>query len=237
MPMDEKRIEQLKKLSEKLSHAFRDFILFNTALTHRSYANENPETVREDNERIEFLGDAVLQLCISDILIKKFPEYNEGQLSKVRAAMVNEQPLAGLAREYRIGDFMLLGKGEENSGGRDKDSILGNAIEAIIGSIYLDGGYESALRFIETSFQPLVDEWIECPLYMDYKSLLQETSQSRFKLVPQYQIVSESGPDHDKTFTIEISINDTTITAGTGKNKKEAEQDAARKALDKLENT
>jgi dsRNA-specific ribonuclease len=149
--------------------------------------------------------------------------------------MVNEQPLAGLARKYRIGDFMLLGWGEEKSGGRNKDSILGNAVEAIIGAIYLDGGHESSLRFISTTFQSLVDEWVDSPIYLDYKSLLQEASQGRFKLVPQYQITGAFGPDHDKTFEIEASIGDIVSTTGTGKNKKEAEQDAAQKALQKLE--
>ena len=233
--MDEERIENLEELSEILSYTFSDITLLDISLTHSSYANENPDLAWEDNERLEFLGDAVLQLCMSDILIRRFPAYDEGQLSKVRAAMVNEQPLAGLAREYRIGDFMLLGRGEENSGGRDKDSILGNAVEAIIGAIYLDGGYKSALRFIETTFQSFVDEWIESPIYLDYKSLLQEASQGRFRLVPQYRITGASGPDHDKTFEIEASIGDIVSTTGTGKNKKEAEQDAARKALQKLE--
>jgi len=233
--MEEERIDSLEKLSEMLRYTFSDFTLLDISLTHSSYANENPDLAWEDNERLEFLGDAVLQLCMSDILMKRFLDYAEGQLSKVRAAMVNEQPLAGLAREYRIGGFMLLGRGEENSGGRDKDSILGNAVEAIIGAIYLDGGYESALRFIEATFQSLVDEWIESPIYLDYKSLLQETSQGRFRLVPQYRITGASGPDHDKTFEIEASIGDIVSTTGTGKNRKEAEQEAARKALQKLE--
>ncbi len=233
--MEEERINSLEELSEMLSYTFSDITLLDISLTHSSYANENPDLAWEDNERLEFLGDAVLQLCMSDILMKRFPDYTEGQLSKVRAAMVNEQPLAGLAREYRVGGFMLLGRGEENSGGRDKDSILGDAVEAIIGAIYLDGGYESALRFIETAFQSLVDEWVESPIYLDYKSLLQETSQGRFRLVPQYRIIGASGPDHDKTFDIEASIGDLISTTGTGKNKKEAEQDAARKALQKLE--
>ncbi|MEA3471547.1 MAG: ribonuclease III [Thermodesulfobacteriota bacterium] len=233
--MDEERIDSLEKLSEMLSYTFSDITLLDTSLTHSSYANENPDLAWQDNERLEFLGDAVLQLCISHMLIKRFSDYAEGQLSKVRAAMVNEQPLAGLAREYRIGEFMLLGRGEENSGGRDKDSILGDAVEAIIGAIYLDGGYESTLRFIRATFQSLVDEWIESPIYLDYKSLLQEASQGRFRLVPQYRITGASGPDHDKTFEIEASIGDIVSTTGIGKNKKEAEQNAARKALQKLE--
>ena len=233
--MDEERIENLESLSEMLSYTFRDITLLDISLTHSSYANENPDLAWEDNERLEFLGDAVLELCMSDILIKRFPDYTEGQLSKVRASMVNEQPLAGLAREYQIGGFILLGRGEENSGGRNKDSILGDAYEAIIGAIYLDGGYEKSLLFIRATFQPLVDKWLESPIYLDYKSLLQEASQGRFRLVPQYRIVSASGPDHDKTFEIEASIGDIVSTIGTGKNRKDAEQDAAGKALRELE--
>ena len=233
--MDEERIKNLEELSETLSYTFNDIILLDISLSHSSYANENPDLAGEDNERLEFLGDAVLQLCMSDILIRRFPDYAEGQLSKVRAALVNEHSLAGLAREHRIGYFLLLGRGEENSGGRDKDSLLGDAVEAIIGAIYLDGGYEKALQFIRTTSQSLVDEWIESPIYLDYKSLLQETSQGRFKLVPQYRITGASGPDHDKTFEVEASIGDIVSTTGAGKNKKEAEQDAARKALQKLE--
>lgn len=233
--MDEERIKNLEELSETLSYTFNDITLLDISLSHSSYANENPDLAGEDNERLEFLGDAVLQLCMSDILIRRFPDYAEGQLSKVRAALVNEHSLAGLAREHRIGDFLLLGRGEENSGGRDKDSLLGDAVEAIIGAIYLDGGYEKALRFIRVTFQSLVDEWIESPIYLDYKSLLQETSQGRFKLVPQYRITGASGPDHDKTFEVEASIGDIVSTTGAGKNKKEAEQNAARKALQRLE--
>lgn len=233
--MDKERIDSLEELSERLSYTFNDITLLDLSLTHSSYANENPDLAQENNERLEFLGDAVLQLCISDILVKKFPDYAEGQLSKVRAAMVNEHPLAGLAREYRIGDYLLLGRGEDHSGGREKDSLLGDAVEAILGAIYLDGGYEETLLFIGATFQSLVNEWLESPIYLDYKSLLQEASQGRFKLMPQYRIASASGPDHDKTFEIEATIGDIISTTGIGKNKKEAEQKAARKALQKLE--
>jgi len=233
--MDKERIENLESLSEMLDYTFDDIGLLDLALTHGSYANENPDLAGGDNERLEFLGDAVLQLCISDMLIERFPEYTEGQLSKVRAFMVNEQSLAGLARQYRIGEFMLLGRGEENSNGRNKDSILGDAFESIIGAIYLDGGYKAALGFIRRVFRSPVDEWARKPVYRDYKSLLQEASQGRFREIPRYRIAGASGPDHDKTFEVELSIGDIVSTRGTGKNKKEAEQDAARKALQELE--
>ena len=234
--MDKERIKALEGLSEILDHyTFDNMDLLDLSLTHGSYANENPDLVRGDNERLEFLGDAVLQLCISDMLTEKFHGYTEGQLSKARACMVNEQSLATLARQYRIGEFLLLGRGEEKAEGRNKDSILGDAFEALIGAIYLDGGYEIALGFIRRVFLSLVDEWSQKPVYRDYKSLLQEASQSRFRAIPRYRITGTSGPDHDKTFEVELSIGDTVSTQGSGKNKKEAEQDAAREALQKLD--
>ncbi|MDD5723131.1 MAG: ribonuclease III [Syntrophales bacterium] len=233
--MDEKRIRSIEGLSETLGYTFGDTGLLDLALTHGSYANENPDLARGDNERLEFLGDAVLQLCISDMLIERFPEYPEGQLSKARAFMVNEQSLAELARQHRIGDFMLLGRGEEKAEGRNKVSILGDAFESVIGAIYLDGGYEAALGFIRRVFRSPVDEWARKPVHRDHKSLLQETSQSRFRETPHYRIANTFGPDHDKTFEIELSIGDIVSTRGAGKNKKEAEQDAAREALRKLD--
>jgi ribonuclease-3 len=233
--MDKERIRALEGLSEGLGYTFGDLGLLALSLTHGSYANENPHLARGDNERLEFLGDAVLQLCISHLLMERFPEYTEGQLSKARAFMVNEPSLAGLAREFRIGEFMLLGRGEENSEGRNKDSILGDAFESLIGAIYLDGGYDAAFSFIGRAFRSPVDEWAQKPVYRDYKSHLQEASQNRFREIPRYRIISVSGPDHNKTFEIEVSIGDGIAATGTGKNKKEAEQDAARKALQKLD--
>ncbi len=235
--MDNERLKALKVLSGMLGHKFNDIGLLSSALTHGSYANENPDLVSGDNERLEFLGDAVLQLCISDRLIRKFPDYTEGQLSKTRASMVNDQSLAGLARQKMVGDFLLLGRGEENADGRNKDSILADAFEAIIGVIYIDGGYETAKSFIKQTFAPLIDRWLEQPVLRDYKSLLQELSQRRFKLMPRYQMLKAYGPDHDKTFEISVGIGDSIDTTGSGKSKKEAEQDAARKALHVLKKT
>ncbi len=232
--MDKERIGALEGLSESVGYRFGDIALLDHALTHGSYANENPELAPGDNERLEFLGDAVLQLGMSDMLMECFPEYTEGQLSKLRAAMVNEPSLATLARRFRIGDFILLGKGEEKADGRNKDSILGDTFESLIGAIYLDGGYEPSHAFIKRAFRPLIKRWADQPLYRDYKSLLQETSQSRFKEIPRYRIINTTGPDHDKMFEVEGSIGGIINTTGTGKNKKEAEQDAARKALEIL---
>ena len=231
----EDRIADLNNLAEILSYTFSDLSLLDNALTHRSFANENQDSHYKDNERLEFLGDAVLELCITDILMKDFPDDTEGQLSKLRASVVNEQPLAELAKQFHVGDFLLLGKGEECSGGRTKSSILENTVEAIIASVYLDGGYEKTLSFINDLFQPLIKKWAKVPFYHDYKTSLQEQSQGRFKIIPKYQLVSEYGPDHDKMFQIQVSIADITSTTGLGKSKKEAEQEAAKKALEELE--
>jgi len=233
--MHEDRLKKIKYLEELLSYEFRDIGLLDTALTHRSYVNENQEPDCKDNERLEFLGDAVLQLCMSDILIKQFPDYTEGQLSKLRASMVNEQPLAKMALDFHIGNFMLLGKGEEASGGKMKYSILADAFEAVIAAIYLDRGYEKVFSFINNAFRPRIAKWGKEPIYRDYKSLLQELCQSRLKAIPKYELIAEFGPDHDKTFQIEVSAGSIISETGLGKNKKEAEQEAARAALEKME--
>jgi len=235
--MDKERMKNLKGLAKALGHAFGDVTLLELALTHGSYTNENPDMAGKDNERLEFLGDAVLQLGISDLLMEHFPDCDEGQLSKARAFMVGEQSLAGMARRYGIGDFILLGKGEEKAGGRKKDSILGDAFESIIGAIYLDGGHKAALSFILRVFRSAVDAWEKKPGTRDFKSLLQEISQDRFKEIPRYRTAGVSGPDHDRTFEVEASIGDRLAATGTGKSKKEAEQDAARAALEKLDAT
>ncbi len=204
------------------------------ALTHRSYANEHAAQGCADNERLEFLGDAVLQLCTSHLLMRLFPGDAEGQLSKRRTSIVNERPLAELARQLDLGSFLLLAKGEDQSGGREKSSLLSDAFEAVIAAIYLDGGYRGANRFIERFFTPLIREEGEVPIYRDYKSDLQELAQGRYHFIPRYELVGESGPDHDKTFEMEVRVAHVVSIRARGKNKKEAEQEAARLALDLL---
>ena len=231
------RIEHLTILEGYVSYTFKNMMLLHTALTHRSFVNENQDLNYRDNERLEFLGDAVLELCISDVLMKQFPEYNEGDLSKVRASVVNEQPLAKLAEDFHIGNFILLGKGEEASGGRHKYSILSNAFEAVIAAIYLDGGFEKALSFIARAFEPLISEWTEDPFHHDYKTLLQELSQSRYKIIPKYKMTNEYGPDHNKIFEVQLTIPNIIATRGTGRSKKEAEQNAAHNAMKELEDS
>jgi len=231
--MPEERILDIHQFQKSIDYLFRDVSLLDTALTHRSYVNENPSEADCDNERLEFLGDAVLELCISDLLMKHFPAYQEGQLSQLRAAIVNEQPLAGLAKSFHLGDYLLLGKGEEASGGRTKPSLLANAFEAVIAAIYLDGGFEKAAALIRRLFTPLIEEGYRT--YRDYKTTVQQMSQHAFKETPRYTLIREYGPDHDKTFEIQISIADHIQATGIGKNKKEAEQRAAGQAIRILE--
>ena len=232
--MNEERLLALTTLEEGLAYHFRDMVLLDRALTHRSFANENACPAGQDNERLEFLGDAVLDLCISDLLMRHFPEDSEGRLSKKRAACVNERSLAALARNFNLGDGLLLGKGEELSGGRAKPSLLSNAFEAVLAAIYLDGGFDEAAAFVHRFFSDLIDDGPQSVLYQDYKTLLQEACQVRFHETPRYSVVQEFGPDHDKTFDVQLDIADRITASGTGKSRKEAEQEAARKALELL---
>ena len=229
--MNDETATNIEELERELGYFFRDPRLLVNACTHRSYTNENPFAPLPDNERLEFLGDAVLQLGVSDLLMARFPNFTEGQLSKIRAAVVNEQSLAGLARKFALGRHLLLGKGEEASGGRDKPSLLADTLEAIIAAVYLDGGYEQAARLIGTFFSPLITAGKgKSPHFQDYKSALQEYCQNRFHEPPRYVLLAETGPDHDKTFTVELRVSETAMSAGTGKSRKEAEQQAAKQA-------
>ena len=229
--MNDGRRNVLTALEERLDYRFRDPALLDQALTHRSFAHELSGPGITDNERLEFLGDAVLGLCISDLLMQAFPDVAEGYLSKRRAACVNERALAVWANRFDLGEGLLLGKGEEGSGGRTKPSLLANALEAVVAAIYLDGGFDKVMAFIRRIFGDLSAS----PLYRDYKTLLQEICQSRFHTVPQYSVIREYGPDHDKTFEVLLDVAEGIATSGTGKNRKEAEQEAARRALGHLE--
>ncbi|HVO67977.1 MAG TPA: ribonuclease III [Syntrophales bacterium] len=232
--MSDERLTILRNLQQILAYTFNDINLLDNALIHRSFVNENPAQSYKDNERLEFLGDAVIGLCLSDMLIKKFPDYAEGQLSKLRAYVVNEHSLADLARELNIGDFLLLGKGEEGSGGRTKNSILSNAFEAVAAAIYLDRGFEEVSKFLNRIFAPLIEEGTKSITYRDYKTALQEICQNRFKETPKYTLIRETGPDHDKVFEISLVVAGSITATGMGKSKKEAEQQAAQKALEAI---
>lgn len=233
--MIEPRRKRLQELEERIGYRFADIALLDTALTHRSFVNENPALPVRDNERLEFLGDAVLELTISDLLMKTMPDSAEGQLSKLRAAVVNERPLADLARRFRLGELLLLGRGEESSGGRAKSSLLANAFESMIAALFLDAGFDRTAAFIRELFAPLIGQGAETVLYRDFKTAVQEVCQVRFRDVPRYQVLSETGPDHDKRFETGLVIGERVIATGTGRNKKEAEQRAAKAALERLD--
>ena len=208
------------------------------ALVHRSFAYENQDS-RADNETLEFLGDSVLGLAISHLLLDLFPHCDEGELSRLRSSIVNERELAQIASSFSLGDFLLLGKGEELSGGRQKPSLLANGLEAVLAAVYLDGGLDSALRLVQTLFSDYLEhkeeDFLLKTLDKDYKTQLQEITQARLKLTPLYYLESEVGPDHDKTFFMRVEIGDRVLAYGDGKSKKEAQQEAARKAIARIE--
>lgn len=233
--MDGQRAQILKGLEKRLGWHFTDITLLDNALTHRSFVNENTTLDCRDNERLEFLGDAVLELTISDILMKRFPDHSEGQLSKLRASVVNEQPLAELARRFALGEHLLLGKGEEGSGGRLKPSLLANAFESVIAAMFLDGGFDRTAAFIGGLFGPLLEKSDLSTIYRDYKTAAQELCQVLFREMPRYTVISETGPDHDKRFEMSLVIGEQVIATGTGRSKKDAEQQAARIAMEKLQ--
>jgi ribonuclease III len=217
-------------LEAKLAYTFRDASLCETALTHKSWMNESQETERTDNERFEFLGDAVLALVTSDLLMRRFPEQPEGDLSKARAAIVNEAGLARVAEILALGQWIFLGRGEEQAGGRQKRSLLANAFEALIGAIYLDGGFTAAFEVTERLFAPIIAE-VPSAASKDFKSRLQEIAQARLQMAPSYTVLSEQGPDHAKTFEVSISIGEKEYGRAFGRSKKEAQQNAAERAL------
>ncbi len=215
-------------LQERLGHRFVRGEHVLDALTHRSFAAEG-----DNNEKLEFLGDAVLALAMSDVLMARFPEAREGELSKIRASLVNADVLARHARAHELGRLLRLGKGEERSGGRDKVSILAAAYEAVLGAVYLDAGYEAARAVVERDFASDVAEHLSVGL-RDYKTRLQEVTQRLFRETPSYSVVEESGPDHEKRFVSEITIAGQTRGRGEGRTKKAAEQEAAMQALARL---
>ncbi len=228
------RPEDYKELYKRLGYRFRDHTLLRQALTHRSFMNEVADPEIEDNEKLEFLGDSVLGLVISDFLYRTFPRFHEGDLSRVKSHVVSEPFLALIAKELDLGSFLLLGKGEAASGGHEKNSLLSDCYEAVIAAVYLDGGIRAAREFLLYCFQERVETLIENQHILDHKSLLQEHAQELFNCIPRYRLRRIIGPDHDKTFEIELRIKQDVFSIGTGKNKKEAEQSAAKAALTKL---
>ena len=223
-------MEDIEKFEEILNYKFKDKSLLVQALSHSSYANEKKKS-RVSNERLEFLGDSVLSIVVSQYLFEHLTHIAEGELTKLRASLVCEKSLYLFAKQIHLGDFILLGKGEENTGGRARTSILADAFEAVIAAIFLDGGLESAskhiLRFIPEDIQRL-----KKPAFSDFKTILQEIVQKNPEEKAEYVLAGEEGPDHDKRFVVEVHLNSNVIGEGTGKSKKEAEQMAAKQALE-----
>ncbi len=229
------RKEELAKLQKTLAYSFMEVKLLNKALTHKSYVNETEENLKH-NERFEFLGDSVLDLIVSEYMIRKFSDYKEGVLSKIRAGVVNESCLAKLARKIDLGDYLLLGRGEEMSGGRNKPSLLANAYEALVGAIYFDSNLETAAKVLLPSIKKEIKGFIETPESRDYKSDLQEYTQNKMVCIPAYKVTKEIGPDHEKQFEVVVSIKNKSRGKGMGRSKKEAEQAAAKMALEGFRN-
>ena len=221
---------RLELLETNLNYTFKDRSLLSNALCHRSYMNENQSSCDSDNERLEFLGDAVLGLCVGHMLMAGDPEKREGELSKLRSNLVSEPGLAAMARKIDLGRFIKLGKGEFLSGGGDKNSILSDAFEAVIAAVYLDAGFDRTKAMLDALFEMPVKKTLSSCKTVDYKSTIQEYAQERYGTTPEYAVEKEIGPDHDKTFEISICM-DAVKALGRGKTKKAAEQDAARNAL------
>ena len=220
----------LHELEKAIGHSFRDISLLENALAHSSYANERFHNSLRSNERLEFLGDSILGMIVADHLYRNFPDRPEGELTRMRADMVCEQSLALIANRISLGGYLLLGHGEDRFGGRNRNSILADAVESVIAACYLDGGYEAALKFVSTFV--LVDIPVVKFHNTDYKTALQEKIQQKKNQVLSYRLVGEEGPDHDKRFRVEVLLNGNPIGTGTGTSKKRAEQDAARAALE-----
>jgi ribonuclease III len=221
------------KAEKKIGVEFNDKSLLIKAFTHRSYLNENKGTEMEHNERLEFLGDAVLELAVTSFLYEKYPKRNEGDLTSFRAALVNTNTLSNIAVELGFNEFLLLSKGEAKDTGRARQYILANSFEAVVGAVYLDLGYQAAYAFIAKNIFPLIDEIVSDGTWVDSKSMFQEKAQEKFGVTPVYETIQEEGPDHDKVFTVAVMINKRIEAKGKGSSKQDAEQIAAHEALKK----
>jgi ribonuclease III len=232
--MEKERKKALKELQKKIRYRFKSLELLNQGLRHKSFVHENVDAQGQDNERLEFLGDAVLDLVIGHLIMSRYPDYQEGSLSRLRASVVNETRLAKIARDLSLGQYLLLGKGEEMTRGREKSSILSSTLEALLATIYLDGGYKKAFKAIARLFSPTLEVAEKESFYQDYKTKLQEVSQNTLKATPRYVLAKEYGPDHNKVFGVQVQIQGKVAGMGAGRSKKEAEQRAARRTLEKL---
>ena len=227
--------KDFKELQKKLNIKFKNSNLLKQAFVHRSYLNENPAFELNHNERLEFLGDAVLELVVTEYLYKNYPDLAEGEMTSLRAALVNSQMLAQIADHLGFNDFLFLSKGEAKETGRGRQYILANTFEAFTGAYYLDRGYQAAAEFINKNLLPGLKNIIDKKLWRDHKSLFQETAQERVGITPNYEVLSESGPDHDKNFEVGVYLGKELVAQGEGASKNEAQQKAAENAL-KLKN-
>jgi len=229
--------EWLGELQHSIGYVFNDFVLLTTALTHKSYANESKDTFSDDNERLEFLGDAVLSIIVSDYLFKHFQLLPEGDLTRIRSSVVNERSLAGFARKISLGSYLRLSKGEQMSHGFERDSILADAFEAVIAAVYLDGEMEAAKAFLAPFIRMAVERHLSGDKEtVDYKTLLQELTQQNPDDVLKYVNIATRGPDHDREFRAQVQLNDKPLASAWGKSKKQAEQRAAEAAIEALKN-
>ena len=227
--------DEFDEIENRVGHRFKDRGLLEHALTHKSRAAEDASGGVVDNESLEFLGDAVLGLVVADLLFHMYPDSDEGQKSKIKASVVSTQALARGAEELQLGAHLLLGRGEEKTGGRFKQALLADAYEALIAAVYLDGGLPAAAAFLERELSDAIEEGAgQTVVGQDYKSALQERVQALGHSLPEYRVAAESGPDHRKVFTVEVTVSGEALGSATGKAKKAAEQEAARQALDKL---
>jgi len=224
-------MKDFNAFEKTIQYKFKNEDLLKQAFVHRSYLNEHRGLRMEHNERLEFLGDAVLELAVTDFLYRKYPEKTEGDLTSFRAALVNTTTLSVIAAGLTMDDFLLLSKGEAKDTGRARQYILANTFESVIGALFLDGGYSAAERFIAEYLFPLTDKMVEERLWQDAKSHLQEKAQEKAGVTPEYSTLKEIGPDHSKRFVVGVFLNEEKISEGEGNSKQEAEQDAAEKAL------
>ena len=232
-PVSSERRKELLLFEKHSKIRFKRLELLNLAFCHRSFSNENPTQI-DNNERLEFLGDSVLGLITAEYLFRILPDNPEGDLARIKSFVVSESSLAEIAGELKIDNYILIGKGEEYSGGRRKKAILADCMEAIIGAYYLDSGYKLVRRFVLSCLSKEIQKVLENKHQKDYKTLLQEYVQKSYKTYPKYAVVKKTGPDHNRTFWIEVIVNGTSYGPGKGKNKKEAEQEAAGIAYNKL---
>ena len=224
----------LTALQKRLKIKFKNKALLEQALVHSSYINENPDLAEGDNERLEYLGDAVLGFIIAEELYKRFPQFSEGEMTRVRSSLVSQAALSRLAKSIKLGDYLYLGKGEEGGGGRNKPANLSGALEALIAAIFLDRGLAVTRKFVLRLMSRKLGKALSKGVEADYKTKLQEMVQAQRQLKPRYKVIEAVGPAHDRRFTVEVRVGEDVIRRGSGKNKKAAETEAARVALDKL---